>query len=488
MQTESSPIDFGTFGERNFGTADLGDKRRTAAIIKLANRIVHHPGSSLPAKLGNPAMVDSMYRLCRSEDVTHEAVLAPHIARTLKTIDECDDNDVVLILHDGTELDYTSKKKLARQLGEIGNGSSRGYLVHNSLAVTSSGAAIGLVGQILHLRPKVPKNESAVRKRERKDRESRLWCHGVANLPADRRLVDVCDRGADTFEFLELEVHSGRRFVVRSAYDRLMVPGHDLSANVEKTTLHTYARTLKSMGGMEIAVQKKEPKRKTKRKSGKLKHPPRSKRTAKLLVSAAAVLINPPQRKRGCHGNEPLAMWVVRVWEPSPPKGEEPLEWFLLTNEPIGTFKSAFRVVKWYRKRWVVEEYHKGQKTGCGIEELQFQYRDRVEPVIALLSVTALTLLKLRDAGRAKDAHTRPAREFIGEEYVRTLSDWRHGEQQLDWSVYDFVKALGRMGGHLNRKCDGHPGWITLWRGWQELCIRVDERRRTKQQKRCAQK
>ena len=29
--------------------------------------------------------------------------------------------------------------------------------------------------------------------------------------------------------------------------------------------------------------------------------------------------------------------------------------------------------------------------------------------------------------------------------------------------------ALGNLGGHLNRKRDGLPGWITLWRGWLEL-------------------
>jgi len=486
MRTESSPVDPGTFGERNFGTADLGDKRRTASIIKLANRIVQHPGSSLPAKLGDPAMLDAMYRLCRSEKVTHEAVLAPHIARTRETIDECGEEDVVLILHDGTELDYTSKKKLAGQLGQIGNGRGRGYLVHNSLAVTSDGAVIGLVGQRLYLRPHVDKNESAVQKRERENRESRLWCQGVASLPADRCLVDVCDRGADTFEFLEREANSGRRFVVRSSYSRSMSPGHDPDTNAGKTTLHTYARTLEPMGGTTVTVQKKEPKRKTKRKSGKLKHPPRSKRTAKLLVSAAPVLINSPRKKRGCHGDEPLPMWVVRVWEPNPPKGEEPLEWFLLTNEPVRTLEAVLRVVTWYRKRWIVEEYHKGQKTGCGIEDLQFQYRDRLEPAIALLSVTALTLLKLRDAARAEDARTRPAQEFIGEDYVRVLSEWRHAEERPDWSVYDFVLALGRMGGHLNRKSDGPPGWITLWRGWSELCARVDAIRRTKIRLRCA--
>lgn len=473
MRRESKAVTTETFGELHFGNAKLGDKRRTASLVRLVDAIVQHPGGSLPAKLRSPAMLDAMYRLCRRDEVSHEAVLAPHVAQTLETIDRRDD-EAVLVLHDGTELDFTKKKTLAGQLGSIGNGSARGFLVHNSLAVTTDGAAIGLLGQILHCRPDVDARESAAEKREREDRESRLWCRGVAGLPANRKLVDVCDRGADTFEFLETETHGGRRFVIRSSYDRSIRPGHDADATAGKTTLHKYARTLEPLGCTTADVQKKEPKRKTKRKSGKLKHPPRSKRTAKLLLAAAPVLVQAPKRKRGCHGDAPLPMWVVRVWEPDPPQGEEPLEWFLLTNEPAGTLESAARVVGWYRLRWVIEEFHKGKKTGCGIEELQFQYRDRLEPAIALLSVTAVTLLQLRDAARAPDAKTRPATDFIGEAYVAVLSRWRHKEVRLDWSVYDFVLALARMGGHLNRKRDGLPGWITLWRGWSELCIRVD--------------
>ena len=36
-------------------------------------------------------------------------------------------------------------------------------------------------------------------------------------------------------------------------------------------------------------------------------------------------------------------------------------------------------------------------------------------------------------------------------------------------TVREAALALGRLGGHLNRKGDDLPGWITLWRGWQKL-------------------
>jgi len=35
-------------------------------------------------------------------------------------------------------------------------------------------------------------------------------------------------------------------------------------------------------------------------------------------------------------------------------------------------------------------------------------------------------------------------------------------------SVQKFNMHVARLGGHQNRKCDGFPGWLTLWRGWMK--------------------
>jgi len=35
--------------------------------------------------------------------------------------------------------------------------------------------------------------------------------------------------------------------------------------------------------------------------------------------------------------------------------------------------------------------------------------------------------------------------------------------------VREFLFALARLGGHLNRRGDRPPGWLVLWRGWMEL-------------------
>jgi len=356
------------------------------------------------------------------------------------------------------------REPLAEHLGQIGSGLGRGYICHNVLAVDpQTRSVLGLMDQILHCRDKVPEKETMAEHRARETRESRLWLKGTQHLPRDRRLVDVADQGADTFEFLEHEVHSGRTFVVRVYKPRLVQGGHD--GKGPKHYLSEYVHGLPELGRFTMDVQSQR----------KRNAPFRSGRTeAEFVVRGGAVLVHPPHAKWGEHGNDPLPLYAVLVSEVHPPKGEEPVEWLLLTNEPVISFEDAWRVTTWYECRWVVEEYHKGMKTGCGVEEMQFTTVERLQPAIALLSAVALTLLDLRDASRRDDAKTRPATTVVSHDYVAVLTAWRYGEVRVKISVHDFYYALARLGGHQNRSHDKRPGWLVLWRGWVKLQAMLD--------------
>src|ERR1700682_3331074 len=182
-----------------------------------------HPGGRLLAKLNQPADLRGFYRLMDQSEVTHEVLMNGHTAQTRRSIAALG-SGTVLLLHDATELDYTSKKSLQGRLGQIGQGTRRGYICHNSLAVRAdSGETLGLSSQILHHRAKVNKNEKAYQKRQRQDRESRLWVEGAkASGPAPRGVVcvDVSDSLSDTFEYMAFEVAQGRNFLLRAREDR----------------------------------------------------------------------------------------------------------------------------------------------------------------------------------------------------------------------------------------------------------------------------
>lgn len=452
-----------SFGETNFGHAELGDKRRTRRLVALADQMCLRPGGSLPQKLRSPADLHAFYRLMDKDEVTHEAILDSHRQATLGRMQES--KGPVLVLHDTTELDYTKRRSLT-ELGQIGNGTRRGYITHNSLAVDGETRdVIGLCNQVLHRRPKVPKSETRAQRSRRMSRESLLWVRGTQPLPADWQIVDVCDRGADTSEFIEHEVNSGRRFVIRATHDRCIVASHGRPEEITAAKLKQYASTLPQAGTWTLHVTSKSEMKSPDRK-GKKKLVQRIRREAQMAVAFAAVQLDPSKPGQD---SQPMKVWIVRVWEVDPPKGQERLEWILMTNEPVECFESAYRVVGWYECRWIIEEYHKGMKTGCRTEDLQFTSEDRLQPTIALLSVITLTLLQWRQASRRPDAKTRKATTVIDRSYVEVLSMWRHKKINTDWTVHDFYYALARLGGHQNRKNDHPPGWQVLWEGWKEL-------------------
>lgn len=454
---------FESFGELNFGNAQLGDQRRTKRLVKSVDQMCARPGGSLPQKFRSPADLQGFYRLMACDEVTHETILDAHREATFDRIKQMD--GPVLILHDTTELDYTTLRSLT-DLGQIGCGTRRGYITHNSLAVDpSTREALGLVSQVLHHRAKVSKGETRAQRNKRKSRESLLWLKGVQALPNDKKFVDVCDRGADTAEFIEHEVRSGRRFVIRASQNRCILLGHDEQQQRVPAKLHDHMRTLPEIGTWQLDVTSRVELRRG-RGNEKKKLVTRHARTANMAVSLAAVQINP---SKGGKKQPKLKVWAVRVWEIDPPEGQERLEWILLTNERASSFAAAYRVVGWYECRWVIEELHKGMKTGCRTESVQFTCEERLQPAIAVLSVVTLTLVNLRVAARRPDAKTRKATTVVGQSYVEVLSLWRHKKVKKDWTVNDFYYALARLGGHQNRKHDHPPGWQVLWEGWKEL-------------------
>lgn len=442
-----------SFGQRNFAQLDLGDKRRSKRLASLVDTMLKHPGGTLPDKLPNPADLEAFYGLMRCDTVTHERIMAGHTAATRQAMSTClPDGGVILILHDATELDYSTLKSLRENLGQIGRGTNRGYICHNSLAVQAyPQRVLGLTSQILHHRADVPKGETIPEKRARESRESRLWIQGTQQSgpsPTNCLCVDVSDSLSDTFEYLAHEVTSKRYFVLRSRENRKL----EVAVDGEQY-LYEAVRKQSSVATREVSVQAT-----TKSKA----------RTAIVQVSFTPVEISPPGKRMGEYENIPLAMWAVRAWEPNPPAGAEPLEWILLTNVPVLNVDHAIQRIEWYEDRWIIEDYHKGMKTGCGIETLQFTTIERLEPAIAVLSTLTTTLLQMRDAARQPDADTRPATEVVAAEYVAVLSEYygtRLGKQP---SILKFYLHVARLGGHQNRKNE-FPGWITLWRGWMKV-------------------
>jgi hypothetical protein len=440
-------LDPAAWAAASFRRAALGDARRARRLVATATALAAAPAASLPAALGDPAALKATYRLLHAEAVTIEALTAPVRAQTLAAARTA---PVVLLVQDTTELDYTHHPATT-DLGPIGDGRGRGYLLQSVLAVApASGPTPRRLLGLAHLEPflrvPAPRRGERCSERRARPRESDVWARAAAAIGAPTPgtiWVHVGDRGADVFAFLTACRAARADFLVRAVQDR-----RALADDGTATRVLTAARAL--------------PAAPERRSLALPARPGQPARTAEVAVASAPLTIQPPADVRDA---QPIPGWVVRVWEPAPPAEiGTPVEWVLLTSVPVPDAAAAWDRVAWYRDRWLVEEYHACLKTGCRLEASQLRDKDALWRLLGLRAPLAVRLLALREAVRAAPDYPAPA---VVPAAVVAVVAAKTGQPAAGMTARTCWRLVARLGGHQGRTHDGEPGWQTVWRGWR---------------------
>lgn len=437
-------LDTKKWAHQQFGDCQLGDARRTNRLVKFAAQVAGDPDASTPGQTEQWSDLKAAYRLIDNEKVRFDAIADPHWQHTRRR-----QPGTYLISCDTTQIDFGWDNE-AIGLGPLGKGGGRGFLLHSGLMIAlETEEVVGLAGQKIRYRRPVPKKESRT-KRLARDRESHVWGELIEQVgPPDEgvQFIDVCDRGADNFEVYCKLLLNRHDWIVRAARLNRVVQYEN-----EDMPLSDCLSKLPLAGTYKLTYRSHE----------------YGSRTAQIEVCFGAVMMPAPRQQSPWLrelGITLIVMNVVEVREVNAPSGVEPLRWVLLTSLPVTTFNEAWTVIEHYEKRPIVEEFHKALKTGCRVEERQYETSERLEAITGLLSVTAVRLLQLRSA--ARETPERAAAEVVPRHWVTVLSCLRGG-RQIE-TVRDFYRQLAGLGGHMLRKCDGEPGWITLWRGFEKL-------------------
>lgn len=452
------------WASETFGDAELGNVKRTKRLVKVAAAMAGAAGASPSRACGNDkAALEGAYRLLRNEQVEPEAILEAGFRSTAKSVLQCDE---LLAVEDTTTLSY--RHAMADELGDVGGPQerdARGILVHSVLLLDSStGRTVGLVEQEYWTRDPSSRGKKHQRKRRSfEDKESFKWRRASEKLrerldpEAMARTVSVCDREADVYEYLSYKVELGERFIVRAAWDRKVEAMPDDEAR-EVGHLFELLGNAQRLGAIEVAVPQR---------GG------RSARIATLSVRAKPIRIVRPARLSSDVAPPRIEVNAILAREDASPPGAEPLEWLLLTNEPISTAEQVLDVLRRYRLRWRIEEFHKAWKSGAGVERRRMQTADNILRVAALLAFVAVRLLQLRETlEHTPDA---PCDKILTSTEWKVL--WVAVEKKqpprrpptVQWAYH----AIGRLGGWSDSKRTGRMGWQSYWLGWIKLHERV---------------
>jgi hypothetical protein len=437
-----------------FNDANIGDARLNRRLISIMESFCLSPNASIPDKTGSWAETKAIYRFLNNDKVSHENILAPHQHATARRISQ---EQIVLAIQDTSTLNYTSHPE-TQGLGHIGtNPDAHGMLVHTTLSLTPGRIPLGLIHQQVWVRP--PEEYGKKHDRHNKDisdKESQKWINSLwatEQLQKDYPeivIINTGDRAADIFGLFQ-EHRDNRmqcQLLVRAAHDRSL-------ANPEEH-LWSYLEQQPVAGLVEVTVP---------RKKGK------AQRTAQVELRWAEVTLKPPIDKSDL---APITLRAIYLNELNQPSGQEALSWMLLTTLIIRDTTDAVRYGGYYALRYTVEVFHKVLKSGCGIEEHQFESASTLMGCLAIDSIVAWRIMFLTMIGRALP--DLPCNIILQDDEWKSLYCFLYHKpdppEQVP-SLGSAVRMIAKLGGFLGRKGDGQPGVEVLWRGMEKLSIIV---------------
>ncbi len=414
---------------------DLGDLRLNRRAIKIAVACAKQPKASLPQRFDSLADIKAAYRLFDHPSSTHQTIQTPHYQNVIKTAKKSP--DPILFIQDGSEILFNSH--LYTNLGPTADACGNGMMFHSCLVASfnqkEETEVIGLGFQKVWVRP-----EAGEKKKDKNSKESEIWLETLQKIgspPEGKQWISVGDRGNDIFEFLKEADKVGWGFVVRAKHNR------HIKVNGKSERLHSWVRSLTGKESTPIYLRTRG-----ENLSEEVQ--------LQLAWGKATIDSSTTEDKNPCE------FTYLRVFSPNNSK----IEWVLVTNLPIENEEDALRVVNIYRKRWLIEEYHKALKTGCRIEDSQMRQASRIQALLGFLGIIATRLLSFKENSRLHPMEL--ASKTIPKEMTKLICRYFKVPAK-ELRLRDFWRYVARMGGFLARKSDGEPGWQTIWRGYTRL-------------------
>jgi hypothetical protein len=443
---------------------DHGDVRLDRRQVVLLRGLAAHPGASIPAALDDESATEACYRFLRNPRVMRQAMIQPHIEETAAQPVQ----GSTLVVHDSTNISHAAMQD-ADDVYELAN-KSFGYVAHVSLAVCEDRAQpLGVV----HLEVLEREKRETKRKRTKESlaepHEGQRWARGAVcaseQLEGHDHIVHVMDSEGDSYATLLALVESGQDFVIRVGQSQRNVVGDADKMGISE---HSAEVTTVARRSVHLGRRRAKSSSAASRGKGRRNSQSRNERDAELSFGASRVSVQQPLIALESWPSE-LELNVVRVWEASPPEGEEPVEWLLWTTLPIKTASEVLRVADIYRQRWLIEELFQVLKSGCRFEKRLFESKATSSRALALYLPIAVLCLGLRSLSRS--APDRPASILFDEDHLLALSAASKGKLPESPTIANALAVVARMGGHLRQ--NGAPGWRVLWRGMEKLSARA---------------
>jgi hypothetical protein len=393
-----------------------------------------------------------------NERFDNAKILREHQAATIRRIAG---EKVILAVQDTTSLNYDTHEKTAG-IGYIGD-KTKGVNIHSCLAVSPEGLVFGVLDQMHYNRPQAKDDTmtAEVKKNRRiEEKESNRWLvtmeNACRNIPNDQKVITVCDREGDMYELFDKAVQNDRLFLIRIVQNRMTVENERILDTIRR----------KPCAGRIKTIIPRDSRRELKE------------RETVLQVRYAQFEVKKPHIKNVNKELLPsIKANVMYVKEENPPKEIEPIEWFLMTNEPVDSGEEAYEKVGYYIQRWKIERFHFVLKSGCRVEKLQERSIEKTASLILMYSIISVFILNLTYIARIHP--DLPCTIVFDDDEWKILycaANRTKKPPEKPYTIAEAVKYVGWLDGPKTAPSDGPPGVKTIWKGLQKLYTLLDYR------------
>ena len=392
-----SGLDGSGWAEQEFSGCELGDERLSQRLIKIVSDQTAQPhGSYAQAAGGNRHDLKGYYRFLNNErsDLNLESILQTHRTQTLRRMKN---ERTALIVQDTTDLNFSTRTH-CEGLGQIGTNQtgakSRGLRLHSSLALSDVGLPLGIL-QLQGYAPQLAKGKD--RQRPIEEKESYRWLEGfaaameIAAFLPNTRVISVADREADMFELFDFR----RRQAGRKA-ELLICAKSDRCLEATECKLFEELAAAPRARRVSIPVPRQ---REHLSKPSTPGRPALPAREAQVEVRYKQVTLSAPHSSQ-TRNLQPITLWAIYLLEKNPPAGATRVQWLLLTTIQVQSVKQALKCIRWYCRRWRIEEWHRVLKSGCNILDHQNHSAGALLRAIAIDAVIAWRIMLLALLGR----------------------------------------------------------------------------------------
>jgi hypothetical protein len=455
-----------------FKEFNCGDGRLDNRFVTVASDALENPSARINHASSDWAAAKGAYRFFNNPKVDKAEMFRCHKENT---IDRMKKLKVVLAIQDSSYLDFSRHTKLKGK-GPIGTRQQdlTGYVMHSTLAASPEGFPLGLLTHDLWAREEIRENRKVKDTLPLEEKESYKWVKALEDVHAlkseDIEIINIADREADFYEYLEIVERLNEKIIIRARFDRTVKEEQnevDDDSEKDKKSMWDFMQEQPVRFKESVEVSRNHI-----HVGGKNKRELKECRVAEVEVKVGQVTFNPPSKGKK---QIPLMYNLVFIKEVNAPDGTIPLEWMLIANLSISHAEDISKIIKYYRTRWVIEEYHKILKTGCAIENCLLEDTEAMFRYITLFSIIAWRLFWITRLQRINPEA--PCTQGIADVEWKALYCYLHRTKTPQSEVPTIREAviwIARLGGFLARKGDGDPGIITVWRGWTRLQDIVD--------------